>query len=974
MSKKNNGTEESIRNIKKNNELNNDSLFIVAIGASAGGLDALKDFFSLSKLNNNLAFVIITHLSPNKISVLPELLQEHTSLKVVPIVNDLKIEANHIYVLPPGKISYIQKGILHLIDYTVDTRSHPIDYFFRSLAEDQGRKAICIILSGTGNDGTSGLRAISKQKGLVIAQMAKSASYDVMPKSAINTGLVDYIFLPQQIYPFLINYVSHFGKDKTPLPASIAEEIQEILSLLKNTTSHDFSLYKPNTIFRRIQKRLSILQLDNLSTYIQYLHLHPNEIQILFKELLINVTNFFRDPEAFEVLKELILQLILRKKSQSDTIRIWVPGCSTGEEVYSIAILLQECMESIKCYFNVQIFGTDIDEEAIEIARSGVFPLEIDKDIPEERINRFFTREENSYKLNIDIRKMIIFAVQNVIKDPPFTKLDLLSCRNLLIYLNAQLQKKLFSLFHYSLNPEGLLFLGTSEAISGSVELFTILNRRWKIFQRKGGSSMSFNSIMKLPYPNHLSKSANIKFMETNTQEIEPNLSHLVENILLNNYTPAAFVLDESGKIIYIYGRTSKYIEFTSGEVRLNFIDMIRPELKTKVLSAIRKASTLQKEEVLTSLPLKEGNEFRYINIKIRPIMEARLFHRMLLLIIFEECPAIIPNSEITKNDKKTELGKRVLQLEQELKYTKESLQSTIEELETSNEELKSSNEELQSTNEELQSTNEEIETSKEELQSLNEELTTVNSELESRIEQLSSANDDIKNLLDNTEIATIFLDKDLCIKRFTPRATEIVNLIPTDVGRPLNHIVSNLQYDKLMEDSRKVLKTLESKTIEVIDKSGRWYVVRIIPYRTVNNIIDGVVITFLNIHNQKKAESELEKIANDYKVIKEIESQLVNVIPDPTLIIDKQFKYILANNCFMDVFNDNKLILTAHNIFSAKLKMNCNKLKPFLEEFVKETDNHCEGDFELNQDTFYKVTVQKISNSVLLLFFKKGA
>lgn len=967
MSKKNyRDSEESLQK-KTDNDL-----FIAAIGASAGGLDALKDFLSLSKLNNNLAFVIITHLSPDKISLLPEILQEYTSLKIMPIANGLKIEANHIYVLPPGKISFIQKGILFLTDFTNETRAHPIDYFFRSLAEDQGRKAICIILSGTGSDGTLGLRAISKQKGLVIAQMAKSASYDVMPKSAINTGLVDYIFLPQQIYPFLLNYVAHFGKEKTPLPASIAEEIQQILSLLKNTTGHDFSLYKPNTIFRRIQKRLNILQLDTLSSYFQYLHQQPSEIQILFKELLINVTNFFRDPEAFEVLKELILKLIFTNKSQSDSIRVWIPGCSTGEEVYSIAIILQECMESLKCHFNVQIFGTDIDEEAIEIARSGVFPLDIEKDIPENRLTRFFTREENSYKLNIDIRKMIIFAVQNVIKDPPFTKLDLLSCRNLLIYLNAQLQKKLFSLFHYSLNPEGLLFLGTSEAISGSVDLFTILNRRWKIFQRKGNSSPSYNSIMNLPYTNYQSKSANIKYMETNTQDIEPNLSHLVENILLNNYTPAAFVLDEGGKIIYIYGRTSKYIEFTSGEVRLNFIDMVRPELKTKVISALRKASTLQKEEILSHLPLKEGNEFRYINIKIRPIIEARVFHRMLLLIIFEESPALVPNSEITKNDKKTELGKRVLQLEQELRYTKESLQSTIEELETSNEELKSSNEELQSTNEELQSTNEEIETSKEELQSLNEELTTVNSELENRIEQLSSANDDIKNLLDNTEIATIFLDRDLCIKRFTPRATEIMNLIPTDVGRPLNHIVSTLQYDKLIEDSRRVLKTLESKTIEVMDKSGRWYVVRIIPYRTVNNIIDGVVITFLNIHNQKKAENELEKINNDYKSIKEIESQLINVIPYPTLIIDKQFKYILANNCFMNVFNENELNLTAQNIFSAKLKMNCNKLKPFLEDFLKSTDNHCEGDFKFNQETSFKVTIQKISNSVLMLFLKE--
>lgn len=953
---------------EKNTRVKSKPLFVVAIGASAGGLEALKNVFSQSQLNNSLTFIVVTHLCPDKTSVLPELLQQYTSLKVLVITDNQKVESNHIYVLPPGKNVYIRKGILHLIPFSSETKMHPIDFFLRSLAEDQCSKSICIILSGTGNDGAIGLRAIAKQRGLVIAQMAKSATYDVMPKSAINTGLVDYIFHPHQIYPFLINYVAHFENNKTSLPASISDEIQQILTLLRTNTGHDFSLYKPNTIFRRIQKRLSILQIDNLSTYLQYLQQNLNEIQILFKELLINVTNFFRDPDAFNILKEILLKKILLNKSQSENLRVWIPGCSTGEEVYSIAIILQECMEQLKCHFNVQIFGTDIDEEAIEIARAGIFPLDIKNDITEERLNRFFTREENTYKMNIDIRKMIIFAVQNLIKDPPFTKLDLLSCRNLLIYLSSQLQKRLFSLFHYSLKPDGLLFLGTSEAISGSVDLFTILNRRWKIFQRKSGST-TFNTILNLPYTSNPSESMNMNIMERNTQDIEPSLEHIVEHVLLNNYTPASFVLDENGKIIYIYGRTSKFIEFTSGEVRLNFIDMIRPELKSKVLTAIRKASTLQKEEMLNGLPLKEGGEFKYINIRVRPIVEAKPFNRVLLLLIFEELPAVLQNTEITKNDKKSELGKRIIQLEQELKYTKESLQSTIEELETSNEELKSSNEELQSTNEELQSTNEEIETSKEELQSLNEELTTVNSELESRIEQLSSANDDIKNLLDNTEIATIFLDKDLCIKRFTPRATDIINLIPTDVGRPINHIVSNLQYDKLMDDARRVLKTLESKTIEVMDKSGRWYVIRIIPYRTVNNIIDGVVITFLNIHNQKKAENELVKIENDFKVAKEIANQLINTLPYPALLLDKQFKVLIDNNCFVELFHLNGESVVGQNFFKLKLKFDKNKVKQILEEFLLKGDTHHEIKFEIN-DGISKVKVQKVFDSVLFVLF----
>ncbi|KTC89536.1 CheR family methyltransferase [Fluoribacter dumoffii] len=946
------------------------SLFlIVGIGASAGGLEALRALFSHSKPDDRLAFVVVTHLSPDKISILPEILQQFTSLKVTTIADNQKIEPKHVYVLPPGRYVHIHQGILFLKEPTPETKMHPIDLFFRLLAEDQGSKSVAVILSETGNDGTIGLRVIAKQGGIVIAQIAKSAFYDVMPKSAINTGLVDYIFAPEEIYPFLINYAAHFEHAHIPIQASIAEEIKQILTLLRNNTGHDFSLYKPNTIFRRIQKRLSLLHLDNLEIYIQYIQQNPNELQILFKELLINVTNFFRDPEAFEQLKELLLTQILVNKSQSEHVRVWIPGCSTGEEVYSIAIILQECMEELKCHFNVQIFGTDIDEEAIEIARSGVFPLDIKNDISKDRLNRFFMREEHSYKVNIDIRKMIIFAVQNLIKDPPFTKLDLLSCRNLLIYLSSQLQKRLFSLFHYSLNPGGILFLGTSEAISGSVDLFTILNRRWKIFQRRGGSAL-FSTIMNPPFLTQQTELMSIDIMEQNNQNTEPNLSRLIERILLENYVPASFVLDEQGKIIYTYGRTSRYIEFAAGEVRLNFIDMIRPELKSKVLAAMRKVSTLQKEEILNGLPFKEDTEFKYINIRVRPLPEAKPFNRTLLLLIFEETPTTLQLNEVPKNDKKSELGKRIIQLEQELKYTKESLQSTIEELETSNEELKSSNEELQSTNEELQSTNEEIETSKEELQSLNEELTTVNSELESRIEQLSSANDDIKNLLDNTEIATIFLDKDLCIKRFTPRATEIINLIPTDVGRPINHIVSNLEYDRLMEDARRVLKTLESKTTEVVDKSGRWYFVRIIPYRTVNNIIDGVVITFLNIHNQKKAENELMRLESQHKITQEIVEKLINDYSCPALVLDKNFQILLLNNCFIKQFKEKEANLLSQNLFKIKLNMEKDILRHFLEEFVAHKTEHNECKIKINGSD-YSISVQKM-NSILLLLLNK--
>ena len=828
--------------------LKEDTPFIVAIGASAGGLETLKTFFSDSVPNINIAFVIITHLCPDHVSLLPELIQKHTPIKVLPISNHQKVLANHIYVLPPGKKVGIHQGVLELINQEKTTKANlPIDFFLCSLAKDQSSKVICVILSGMGHDGSLGLRTIREEGGLIISQTVKSALYDGMPKSAINTGLVDYILEPGEMYAFVLKYVAHLNDRTIPIQQNISEELQQILAFIKNQTGHDFSLYKPSTIFRRIQKRLTTLQIKTLSDFINYLHNHPGEIDILFKELLINVTHFFRDPEAFELLKNELLEKTLINKSKNDFIRVWIPGCSTGEEVYSIAITLYECMSILKIRPQVQIFGTDIDADAIQIARTGIYPERIKENISPERLQRFFTYENGHYIVNQEIRKMIIFAVQNITNDPPFTKIDLLSCRNLLIYLSPKLQKKILPLFHYSLNNNGLLFLGTSETLGASADYFKVINKKWRIFERNQIET-TLTSISQFSYNGPLVEKIPIKKMEKNMSGTESNLSNLVKDMLLKYYTPCSVVIDEKGTIIYVLGHTSKFLEFAPGEAKLLFIDMIQPQLKSRVYSAIREALTQQKEVFLNNLQLKRNDGIKNINIKIRPIMSIESAKNKLLLIIFEEnTQAPLQQAQATEsNDEKTNL------LEQELNYTKENLHSTIQELETINEELKSSNEELQSTNEELQSTNEEIETSKEELQSLNEELTTVNTELENRIEQLSSANDDIKNLLDNTDIATIFLDKSLRIKRFTPKATEIINLISSDVGRPVSDIVSNISYETLIDDARSVLKTLIPISTEGVDKNGLWYVIRIIPYRTVANVIDGVVITFLNIHSHK--------------------------------------------------------------------------------------------------------------------------
>jgi two-component system CheB/CheR fusion protein len=915
--------------------------------------------------NDGIAYVIITHLSPNHLSILPELLQQYTPIKVLSISNQQRIVANHIYVLPPGKKVAIHHGVLELLRQSLSTHAQlPIDFFLSSLAQDQGANVICVILSGMGHDGTLGLRAIRENRGLVIAQTVKSALYEAMPKSAINTGLVDYILLPEDMYAFIIKYMAHFNDNSIPLENNISTEIQQILTFINNQTGHDFSLYKPNTILRRIQKRLDTLQISTLSDYVYYFHQHPAEINILFKELLINVTHFFRDPGAFEQLKKRLLEKVLINKPEDSLLRVWVPACSTGEEAYSIAMVIYESMSLLKLNLSVQIFGTDIDADVVEIARAGIFPVSIKSNITPERLHRFFTVENGLYKINPEIRKMIIFAVQNIINDPPFTRLDLLSCRNLFIYLTSGLQKKILSLFHYSLNHQGLLFLGVSETVGGSENFFDVTDKKWKIFQRNKSCS-SLQSARYTRSSSQLSVIINKKTAEAIMPEIELNLPNTIKNILFTYYTPTCVVIDEKGTIVYVHGRTGRFLEFSTGEARLFFLDLVRPELRTKLRNAIDHARTQRKEITLNNLQIKNGHDTQYMCVKIRQLSREEHFKESLLLIIFDEMIRPIV-SEVP--DRKGKSHQKLTQLEQELKYTKENLQTTIEELETSNDELKSSNEELQSTIEELQSTNEEIETSKEELQSLNEELSTVNAELENRIEQLSSANDDIKNLLDSTDIATIFLDRNLCIKRFTPKSTEIINLIATDVGRPVSHIVSNLHYETLVDDSRTVLKTLEPIMTENVDKNGHWYVIRIIPYRTITDHVDGVVITFINIHAQKQAEDQLNLIKKDVTFASDMNNELLNSIANAAIILDENAAVLLANHQFLKQFKIKSDDLIGHSIFSSKLQWDRNNLLILKEKILNSHSVVENYRLETSPSIGINITARRVSSAILLI------
>ena len=840
---------------------------IVGIGASAGGLETLETFFKAMPADTGIGFVLVVHLDPTHISLLPELLQKHTRMPVCQIEDGMAVEPNHLYVIPPNKKLTILHGTLQLMELSQPRgRNLPIDSFFRSLAKDQERHAIGIILSGTGTDGTLGVKAIKGAVGMVMVQDEESAKYDGMPRSAISTGLVDYVLPPGKMPEQLLKYTRHATKRVAPRITSaegpIPQALQKVFVILRARTEHDFSLYRKNTICRRIERRMDVHQIDDISDYVRYLQESDREAGILFKELLIGVTSFFRDPEAFQTLQTKVLPVLLAGKPDDYAVRVWAPGCSSGEEAYSVAILLHECMAQIGHHFHVQIFGTDLDEDAINVARAGLYPESIMADVGPERIKRYFTKEEDGhYRVKKLIREMLVFAPQNVIKDPPFTKLDLLCCRNLLIYLGTELQRKLLPIFHYSLKPHGILFLGSSETIGTATDLFAPSHKKWKIFRHKPTGEAA-RPMLDFPAQPDAYEAHDLELPRAVQKAEELSALQLVETILQQTETPPCAIVNDAGNVVYIRGRTGRFLEPAEGKASVNIVQMARPGLKKELAAAIRQVATHKQETVCKGLQVDNDGGKLFLNLTVRPILE-QIAMRGLMMVVFEEtAPPTKPGKTSPKPVRLKRKGRSVEELEQELQHSKENLQTSIEELETSVEELKSTNEELQSTNEELQSTNEELETSKEELQSLNEESATVNGELQARIDQVSKTKDDIKNLLDSTEIATLFLDTELRVRRFTPPATAIIPLTAADSGRPIKHLASTLVDTDLAEYGQQVLKDLAVKEAEVLSKDDCCYVMRVRPYRTVGNVIDGVVITFVDITERKRAEREHRRLA----------------------------------------------------------------------------------------------------------------
>ncbi|MGB4358814.1 MAG: chemotaxis protein CheB [Rhodoferax sp.] len=841
---------------------------IVGIGASAGGLTALEQFLSHVPPQSGLAIVVVQHRDPHSEGMLVELLQRHTPMPVVQALDQMAVEPDHVYVIPPGRDLSLMHGVLHLFEPT-EARGlrQPIDFFFRSLADDRQHNSIGVILSGMGSDGTIGLRAIRQAGGASFAQTPASAQFDSMPRSAIDADVVDAVApadeLPAKVIAF-VKRIRLVGDVQAQIEAEFqrtaASFLDKILVLLRTHTGHDFSAYKKNTIMRRVERRMGLHQLHRIDDYLRYVRENPKEIELLLGELLIGVTSFFRDAEVWAQLKREVLPALCASHPDGAQLRAWIPGCSSGEEAYSLAMLFRESLDEVKATqrYKLLIFASDLDKAAIARARAGVYPESIVGDVSEARLKRFFVPEAPGYRVSNEIREMVIFAEQNVIVDPPFTRIDLLSCRNLLIYLEAGLQGKLLQLFHYSLSPGGFLLLGSSESVGPASSLFTGLPGRSRIYRRLDVPTPALPPGMPAAFSHAGSRAAATAPLGQGVSVMAPDLQMLVEQLVLANFAPAALLVSAKGEMLYVSGKTGKYLEPAAGKPKLNLFAMAREGLKQALSEAFYRAVRENKAATLKRVRIDSTRPAHYVDVVVQPLNEPVALSGTVLIVFRDVASPSARRPRLAAAEAVAGEGQRIEDALQELQHAREDARSTREEMQTSQEELKSTNEELQSTNEELQSTNEELTTSKEEMQSMNEELQTINNELRLKVAEISRASNDMRNLLDSTEIAILFLDETLHVRRFTPSTTRIFKLIPGDAGRCITDIVCDLNYPGLAADAREVLRTLVFKEADVPATGARWFRVRIMPYRTQDNRIDGLVITFADISASKRLELEL--------------------------------------------------------------------------------------------------------------------
>jgi two-component system CheB/CheR fusion protein len=868
---------------------------MVGMGASAGGLEAFETFFMQMPPDSGMAFVLVQHLAPDRASLLPALLARYTQMPVLQVQTATPVEPDHVYVIPPDATLTIASGMLHLVSPPVEARGHrtPIDQFFRSLAEDQGEYAVCILLSGTGTDGSLGLQAVKEYGGMALAQTPASARYDSLLRSAIATGLVDHI-LPVEAMPAkLIEYATHLTTRRDlGGPAgrreAAGEDLPTIYALLRRHTGHDFSQYKETTIHRRLQRRMQALQLATVPTYIERLRHDPHELEFLFKDLLIGVTHFFRDPEAFASLARTVIPQLFADKGANDRVRVCVCGCASGEEAYSLAILLREHMDTLDVVPHVQVFATDIDAQALATARSGCYPEGIAAHVTLERLERFFIKQDHTYQVHKELREMCLFATHSLIKDPPFSRLDLLVCRNVLIYLGAELQQKLMGLFHYALRPGGYLFLGPAEHIAGQHDLFRTLDQPHRIFQKIGRVP---HALVEFPFiavhrPSQHGEAA----APPHTAAARP-LGPRLERTILEHYAPAGVICTAQGEAVYFCGRTGQYLEPPAGTPTGNLVSMARAGLRLPLRTALYQAVATHQRVVQEQVQVQINGDVQTLTLVVEPLPALDDTVPLYIVLFQDVGPAEHPVPDAAPPAPPGPADAHLRALEHELQATKERLATTVEELVTTNEELSSANEEFQSTNEEL-------ETSREELQSLNEELETVNTELRRKVDELDGVNSDLRNLLDSTQIATIFLDTALRITGFTPAISTVMPLRPSDLGRPLADLAQRFVDTDLVGEARDVLRTLgwREQSLRTTDGAAQ-YLMRLGPYRTVANVIAGVVLTFVDVTAQTRAEAAA-RAAQVYA------ERIVETVRTPLLVLEATLHVRSANRAFYDSFH----------------------------------------------------------------------
>ncbi len=832
-------------------------VLVVGIGASAGGIEALKELFTAMPTDGGLAFVVIQHLEPTHESRMADILGKCTSMKVVQAEDGMPLQANHVYANPAGKYTSIDAGRLVVSERSEQDRIRmPIDFFLTSLAEDQHEAAVGIILSGSsGSDGTRGVRAVREAGGMCVVQDPKTAQFPAMPQSAIDTGLVDHVLAVAMMPAALVGYAQHAAAQAGPRKATMvadSDDLEPILKLLRVRANSDYRHYKKATIIRRIQRRMGIKQVAGTAAYLKLLQEDQPELTQLSRDMLIGVSSFFRDAEAFEELRKAAIVPLVARNDPDYPLRAWVPGCASGEEAYSLAMLMLESVAAAGTARTVQVFASDVDDHALEVARAGVYAESIAEAIAPDRLERFFTRQGQKYQVTKQLREAVVFSRQDLITDPPFSKLDLISCRNVLIYIEPAFQKKVLALFSFALTPGGYLFLGKSEGIAEMEDRFEPVSKPRRIYRL-----IRPNRQAAAAFPLRTGGRPVGQPERKTTQPSAPALAQANQDVLLGHFKASIVLVNPRGQILHFYGATERYLGHPKGPSSLNVLDMTTGTLSAKLRRAMERALKHDEEVKIPRAPVPRADtplaDLTVIQVPTAPLADK------LLAIIFED--ARDPRSSAAALPTSPEDEPLVTQLEQEVKTLRSELRTDAEEFDTANEELRAANEEVMSMNEELQSANEELEASKEELQSVNEELTTVNSQLNEKLAELTATNNDLTNLLGATEIATVFLDRHLRIRRFTPRATELLNLIPGDLGRPIGHITQNFDGKELAAESEKMLKELSPTEKEVQTHDGRWHTMRVLPYRTLDDRIDGVVITFSDVTRLKRVEQERREL-----------------------------------------------------------------------------------------------------------------